>query len=134
MYIDLLKSIRTVKYKLNLTWDVLCSSAITSNHGCSDITYNHGCNAITSNHGCSAIAYNHGNSAITCNHGCSAITSNHKRKYVLDNYRKLQPFGIEFFEPILANLQEEVSKLNLLLPKIVDIKSEVSNTGDTEDN
>ena len=43
----------------------------------------------------------------------------------------MPPFGLEFISPILTNLSDEITKINNLLPKIVDIKSEVINTADT---
>ena len=54
-----------------------------------------------------------------------------KEIFVADSYKKLPPVGMEFIAPILANLSEEVSKLNNILPKISDIKTEVVNTADT---
>ena len=54
-----------------------------------------------------------------------------KEIFLADSYKKLPPVGMEFIAPILANLSEEVSKLNHILPKISDIKTEVINTADT---
>ena len=46
----------------------------------------------------------------------------------------MPPVGLEYFNPIINNLSEEVSKINNLLPKIFDIKSEVCNTADSVRN
>ena len=54
-----------------------------------------------------------------------------KIKFVSDNYKKMSPLGLEFVAPLLINLTEEVSKINEILPKILDVKSEVRNTADT---
>ena len=43
----------------------------------------------------------------------------------------MPPFGLEFISPILTNLSDEIIKINNLLPKITDIKSEITNTADT---
>ena len=52
-------------------------------------------------------------------------------KYTADNYKKLPPHGMEFLAPMLATLNEEISKINATLPKFVDIKTCVMNTADT---
>ena len=51
--------------------------------------------------------------------------------FVANDYRKLPPVGLEFIAPILNNLIDQVAQINLVLPKIVDIKTEVVNTADT---
>lgn len=51
--------------------------------------------------------------------------------FVSDSYKRMPPLGLEFIAPILTNLSEEITKINNLLPKVTDIKSEVSNTADT---
>ena len=62
------------------------------------------------------------------------LLKNNKDVFVSDNYKKVPPLGLEFIAPMLCNLSEEVSKINELLPKILDIRSEVSNTADTVRN
>ena len=57
--------------------------------------------------------------------------SKFKTRFVSDNYKKIPPVGLEFIAPILTNLTGEVERLNELLPKILDIKSEVVNAADT---
>ena len=57
--------------------------------------------------------------------------SKKKIKFVSDSYKQLPPVGIEFIAPMLINLTGEVTKINEILPKILDIKSEVLNTADT---
>lgn len=52
-------------------------------------------------------------------------------KFVSDTYKKMPPVGMELIAPVLTNLVEEVAKINELLPKILDIKTEVSNSADT---
>ena len=54
-----------------------------------------------------------------------------KIKYTSDNYKKVPPLGLEFIAPMLVSLNDELSKLNTVLPKILDIKSVVSGTADT---
>ena len=41
---------------------------------------------------------------------------------------------LEFIVSLLIKLTEEVNKINEILPKILDIKSEVTNTADTVRN
>ena len=53
-----------------------------------------------------------------------------RHKYVADNYKKIPPVGMEFIAPLLINLSCEITKINDLLPKILDIKTTVSNTAD----
>ena len=54
-----------------------------------------------------------------------------KVKLVANSYKKMPPVGLELFAPILTNLSEEIKRINDVLPKILDIKSEVVNTADT---
>ena len=54
-----------------------------------------------------------------------------KKKFVSDSYKQMPPVGLEFVASVLTNLASEVAKINEVLPKIVDIKSEVLNTADT---
>ena len=54
-----------------------------------------------------------------------------KEIFVANSYKRMPPVGMECFTPILSNLTDEVSRLNELIPKIADIKSEVINTADT---
>ena len=58
-------------------------------------------------------------------------TSNIKVDLVTKSHKKMPPVGLEIFAPILNSLAEDISKINELLPKILDIKSEVVNTADT---
>lgn len=58
-------------------------------------------------------------------------TSKIKVKLVTNSHKKMPPVGLELFAPILTNLAEEINKINDVLPKILDIKSEVVNTADT---
>lgn len=50
---------------------------------------------------------------------------------VTNSHKKMPPIGMEMLAPVLTVLVEEISKINETLPKIIDIKSEVSNTADT---
>ena len=52
-------------------------------------------------------------------------------KFVTSSHKKMPPIGLEMFAPILTKLAEDVIKLNEVLPKILDIKSEICNTADT---
>ena len=61
-------------------------------------------------------------------------TNTRRGKFLADCYKKLPPVGMEFIAPILVDLTEEVAKLNEVLPKIADIKTEVVNTADTVRN
>ena len=54
--------------------------------------------------------------------------------FVSNSYKLMPPLGLEFIAPILVNLTEEIAKINSVLPKIVDIKSEVLNTADAVRN
>ena len=54
-----------------------------------------------------------------------------KLKFVTDSYKKMPPIGLEFIAPLIVNLSEEIAKINEILPKIADIKTEVINTADT---
>ena len=59
-------------------------------------------------------------------------STNHRKDiFVSDSYKRMPPLGLEFIAPILTNLSDEIIKINNLLPKITDIKSEVANTADT---
>ena len=57
--------------------------------------------------------------------------SKKKVKIVTGSYKKMPPIGMSMFVPILSNLSEDITKINELLPKILDIKTEVCNTADT---
>lgn len=59
------------------------------------------------------------------------VKSRLKVKFVTDSYRKMPPVGMEMIAPLLVNLSEEVTKINEVLPKILDIKTEVTNCADT---
>ena len=54
-----------------------------------------------------------------------------KVNLVTKSHKKMPPIGLELFAPILTNLVEEITKINEVLPKILDIKTEVCNTADT---
>ena len=43
----------------------------------------------------------------------------------------MPPMGMSMFAPILSNLADEITKINEMLPKILDIKTVVINTVDT---
>ena len=58
-------------------------------------------------------------------------TLNKHVKFVTMSHKKMPPMGMEMLAPVLINLTEDVMKLNEVIPKIVDIKSEVCNTADT---
>ena len=55
----------------------------------------------------------------------------YKYKFLCDAYNDMPPVGLEFIAPILVNLSEEVARINELLPKIMDMKTEVINTADS---
>lgn len=57
-----------------------------------------------------------------------------KIKFVCDSYKGMPPVGLEFIGPLIANLNNDVAKINDVLPKILDIKSEVKNTADAVTN
>ena len=57
-----------------------------------------------------------------------------KELFVSDFYKKRPPVGLEYFNPILNNLWEEVSKINNLQPKILNVQSKVCNTVDSVKN
>ena len=59
------------------------------------------------------------------------LSSEKRVKFVCDTYKGMPPVGFEYIAPIITNLCSDISKLNDLLPKILDIKSEVTNTADT---
>ena len=59
------------------------------------------------------------------------IASKSRVNLVTKSHKKMPPIGLELFAPILTNLVEEMSKINEVLPKILDIKTEVCNTADT---
>ena len=61
----------------------------------------------------------------------SCKSRSNKVRFVCDNYKKMPPLGLEFISPLLVNLSEEVNKINEILPRILDIKSEVIKTADT---
>ena len=55
----------------------------------------------------------------------------YKYKFLCDTYNDMPPVGLEFIAPILVNLSEEVARINELLPKIMDMKTEVVSTADS---
>lgn len=57
--------------------------------------------------------------------------TNNKNVFVADTYKRMPPVGLHFIAPILTHLSEEIIKINEVLPKIGDIKSEMINTSDT---
>lgn len=57
-----------------------------------------------------------------------------KIKFLSDSYKGMPPIGLEFIGPLISNLAGEVTKINDILPKILDIKSEVRNTADAVRN
>ena len=60
------------------------------------------------------------------------LTSNRNNyKFLCDSYKAMPPLGMEMIAPLLINLSTEVSKINVTLPKVLDIKTEVMNTADT---
>ena len=58
-------------------------------------------------------------------------SSKTKVRFVSDSYKKMPPIGMEMIAPLLVNLTGEVARINDMLPKILDIKTEVMNTADT---
>ena len=54
-----------------------------------------------------------------------------KVKFLCNSYKGMPPVGLQFIAPMIINLSEEIAKINDVLPKILDIKSEVTNTADT---
>ena len=63
---------------------------------------------------------------------CEEFKANNRSvKFVTTSHKKMPPIGMEMFAPILTNLAEDIAKLNEVVPKILDIKSEVCNTADT---
>ena len=59
------------------------------------------------------------------------IASRKKVNFVTNTYKKMPPVGMAVFAPILSHLSDEIGKINEVLPKILDIKTEVCNTADT---
>lgn len=59
------------------------------------------------------------------------IASKKKVNIVTDTYKKMPPVGMSVFAPVLSNLADEIAKINEILPKILDVKTEVCNTADT---
>ena len=57
--------------------------------------------------------------------------SNQTVKFVTDSHKRMPPLGLEKLGSLLANLTEDTSRINDVLPKILDIKTEVINTADT---
>ena len=51
--------------------------------------------------------------------------------FVTDSYKRMPPVGLEIFGPMLRTLAEDTLEIKELLPKMVDIKSEVCNATDT---
>lgn len=60
----------------------------------------------------------------------TAVTPKLKVKFVTDSHKKMPPMGMELIAPIICNLTEEIYKINEILPKITDLKTEVCNTAD----
>lgn len=58
------------------------------------------------------------------------LSSKLRVTFVCDSYKGLPPVGLEFIAPTIVKLTEDLAKMNELLPKILDIKSEVNNTAD----
>lgn len=54
-----------------------------------------------------------------------------KVNFVCNTYKGMPPMGFEYIAPMISNLSEEIVKINDVLPKILDIKSQVVNTADT---
>ena len=59
-----------------------------------------------------------------------AIAADKKLKFVCDSYKGMPPVGIEFIAPLIIKLNEDVAKINEVLPKFTDIRTEVINTAD----
>ena len=51
-------------------------------------------------------------------------------KFLCNSYKGMPPLGMEMIAPLLLNLSSEVTKINEILPKILDVKTEVTNTAD----
>ena len=60
-----------------------------------------------------------------------ACETKRKMNYVTNTYKAMPPIGLTLFAPLITSLTNEVSRLNEVVPKIVDIKTEVYNTADT---
>ena len=54
-----------------------------------------------------------------------------KVNFLCNSYKGMPPVGLQFIAPMIINLSEEMAKISDVLPKILDIKSEVTNTADT---
>ena len=54
-----------------------------------------------------------------------------KVNFLCNTYKGMPPVGFEFIAPMISNLSDEIVKINDVLPKILDIKSQVVNTADT---
>lgn len=59
------------------------------------------------------------------------IKSKKQVNFVTDSHKRMPPIGLEKFGPLLTTLSEDTARINELLPKIMDIKTEVINTADT---
>lgn len=59
------------------------------------------------------------------------VESRLKIKFVANSHKTMPPMGLEMMAPLVNNLADEVKKINEVLPKILDIKSEVCNIADT---
>ena len=59
------------------------------------------------------------------------LASKTKVRFLSESYKHMPPIGMEIIAPIMVNLSEEIAKINEILPKILDIKTEVLNTADT---
>lgn len=59
-----------------------------------------------------------------------ASAANKRMKFVADSYKAMPPVGMEFLAPLLLKLTVDVSRINEVLPKMVDIRTEVTNTAD----
>ena len=51
--------------------------------------------------------------------------------FVTDSYKRMSPVGLEIFGPMFRTLTEDTLEIKKLLPKMVDIKTEVCNATDT---
>lgn len=54
-----------------------------------------------------------------------------RKVFVTNSYKNMPPVGLEKFATILSYLMEEIQNLNEVVPKILDIRTEVINTADT---
>lgn len=54
-----------------------------------------------------------------------------KVEFVTASHKSMPPVGFEIFAPLLKGLADDVKMMNEILPKILDMKTEVYNTADT---